>query len=412
MVNARAVTPADRGDLSIDGVPVGPVVAPGDPDALADALDDARAAGRAVFPVGGGTSLGLGNIPRREGIALSTLRLDRVLDYEPADLVISVEAGITLAALQRVLAENGQWLPVETPWPERSTLGGMIATARAGPRRHGSGTLRDLLIGMAVAHPGGTVTRSGGMVVKNVSGFDMPRLYHGSLGTLGVVVSANLKVLPLPRAGATVIIEAGDLASAGALIDRLRTVGPDAVAFEASLEDDHWRVAIRFEGRGGGVDRLVSQLVATVSAPSRVLMNGDGKAWWQGAIDASSDGPSDALETVSGVRPREAMALVSRVLDRCLAESIVPEAIRVSPGVGTVAMRCRITDGGEDAAVRLIGALRSGSDHTVVRSAPVWVKRRVDVWGPEPETIDVQRSLKRHFDPDGVLNPGRFIGQI
>ncbi|MDQ3514716.1 MAG: FAD-binding oxidoreductase [Chloroflexota bacterium] len=409
------VAPIETAGLTIDGVAIGPVLAPADPVELAGALAAAGDAGQAVYPVGGGTALALGNIPEREGIALSTRHLDRVLDYEPADLVVSVEAGISLAALQRLLGEHGQWLPVEAPWPERATLGGMIATARAGPRRHGSGTMRDLLVGMVVSHPNGSLTRSGGMVVKNVSGFDMPRLYHGSLGTLGVIVSANLKVLPLPKAGATVVIDAGDLDTAKAVVGRLRPVAPDAVALEAMMLDGRWRVAVRFEGRAAGVDRLVSLVVATAGAPASVLMNRESASWWQDALDAFAGGPDEAVEMVevaATVRPRDTMALVDRILHHCRSEGGSPELVRVSPGVGIVAFRWDLAGGDHDRASRLIGALRADSDHTVIRSAPAGVKRLLDVWGPAPETIDIQRALKRHFDPDRVLNPGRFLGRI
>ena len=137
---------------------------------------------------------------------LSTEHLAGIIDYEPTDLVLSVGAGARFGDVQAVLAEHGQRLPLDPPGAADATIGGLIATGRWGPLRYSAGTLRDLLIGISVAHPSGTVSKAGGMVVKNVSGYDMPRLYLGSLGTLGVVVSANFKVLPRPRAEATVIV--------------------------------------------------------------------------------------------------------------------------------------------------------------------------------------------------------------
>ncbi len=184
---------------AIDGVTVGETVVPQSAEEIAAILADASQLEKAVIPVGGGTSLALGNPPRAADFALSTRALSGVIDYEPTDLVLSVGAGARFGDVQAVLGEHGQRLPLDPAGGDDATIGGLIATARWGPLRHSAGTLRDLLIGISVAHPSGTVTKAGGMVVKNVTGYDMPRLYHGSLGTLGVITSANFKVLPRPR---------------------------------------------------------------------------------------------------------------------------------------------------------------------------------------------------------------------
>ncbi len=185
--------------VNVDGIIPPRIVEPERPADVAELLAGAASDGLAVAPIGGATSLALGNLPERLDVGLSTARLRGIIHYEPTDLTLSVAAGSPLADVQAVLAEHGQTLPIEVPRSERATIGGLIATALAGPRRYGAGTLRDLLIGISAAHPSGTVTKAGGLVVKNVTGFDLMRLYLGSLGTLGVIVSANFKVLPLPR---------------------------------------------------------------------------------------------------------------------------------------------------------------------------------------------------------------------
>ena len=190
--------------LTIDGLSAAETRS-GTAEEAAELLAGAAKRGQAVAPVGSGTALSLGNPPERLDLILSTERLRGIIDYEPTDLVLSVGAGAKLGDVQAVLGEHGQRLPIDPPGGGEATIGGLVATGRWGPLRHNAGTLRDLLIGISVAHPSGTVTRAGGMVVKNVSGYDLPRLYHGSLGTLGVIVSANFKVLPRPRAEATLV---------------------------------------------------------------------------------------------------------------------------------------------------------------------------------------------------------------
>ncbi|MEA2598117.1 MAG: glycolate oxidase binding subunit, partial [Thermomicrobiales bacterium] len=217
---------------TVDGYTPIRIVEPERPSDVAEVLADAAAEGLAVTPIGGGTSLGLGNVPERLDIGLSTNRLRGIIDYEPADLTLSVAAGSPFADVQAVLAEHGQTLPIEVPHPDRATIGGLIATALAGPRRYGAGTLRDLLIGVSAAHPSGTVTKAGGMVVKNVTGFDLMRLYLGSLGTLGVLVSANFKVLPLPRFEATLLVTYSALAPALDAANRIRVGRVQPVSLE------------------------------------------------------------------------------------------------------------------------------------------------------------------------------------
>jgi glycolate oxidase FAD binding subunit len=157
---------------------------------LAAFLSDVATNGRAIAPVGGGTKLGYGNPLSREAIRVSTSRLNRVLAYEPDDMTISVEAGTTIGSVWHTLAERELTIPIDVPAPESETIGGLIATGLCGPRRLGSGSLRDALIGIQAAYPDGTLGNAGGMVVKNVSGFDLMRMHLGAVGTLGVIVSA------------------------------------------------------------------------------------------------------------------------------------------------------------------------------------------------------------------------------
>ncbi|MEI6779004.1 MAG: FAD-binding oxidoreductase, partial [Chloroflexales bacterium] len=199
------------------------VVAPGSVEELAHVVAAAHAAGMAVIPRGGGTMQAWGRPPAGDFMIVQTTRLSHARIYEPDDLTISVEAGMTMQSLDALLAAHGQMLPLDVPLPARSTVGGVLATAMDGPRRLGYGTSRDLLIGVQVVEATGRGSKAGGMVVKNVSGFDMMKLYTGSLGSLAIIVSANFKLLPRPRAAATIACTFNTPADAFALVTAIHT---------------------------------------------------------------------------------------------------------------------------------------------------------------------------------------------
>lgn len=192
-------SPQVRAQFSVHERAAACVVAPGSVEEVSAVMQVAHQQRATVIPWGGGTQQWIGNPPERADLVVRTERLNRVLIHEPNDLTISVEAGMTLGALRHHLAAHNQMLPIDPPLADHATIGGLIATAADGPRRIGYGTLRDLLIGITVVEATGRISKAGGMVVKNVSGFDMMKLYHGSFGTLAVIVAANFKLLPAPR---------------------------------------------------------------------------------------------------------------------------------------------------------------------------------------------------------------------
>src|SRR5262245_14456366 len=182
--------PQECAAYAVQGITPACVAAPGSLDELSAVMHVAHEQRAAVAPWGGGTQQSIGNPPTRLDLVVRTERLNQVLVHEPDDLTISVAAGITIGALREHLARHRQMLPIDPPLPARATLGGLLATGMDGPRRLGYGTLRELLIGITVVEADGRISRGGGMVVKNVSGFDMMKLYRGSLGTLAIIASA------------------------------------------------------------------------------------------------------------------------------------------------------------------------------------------------------------------------------
>src|ERR1700732_1311620 len=198
----RAAGPVD----GVAGIQPQMVLEPGSETELAAALRWADATGLGVVPRGGGTKTCWGNPPVRADLILSTARLNRVIEYAWADLTVSVEAGCTIQILQNALAEHGQRIAVDPLWPERATVGGILSTNESGSLRIRYGALRDLVIGVTIALPDGTLASSGGKVVKNVAGYDLPKLVTGAFGTLAVITRAVFRLHPLPRNSKTLSI--------------------------------------------------------------------------------------------------------------------------------------------------------------------------------------------------------------
>ncbi|RMF89503.1 MAG: FAD-binding oxidoreductase, partial [Nitrospinota bacterium] len=190
------------------------VVFPETVEQIAEILSLANREGATVIPRGGGTKLHWGGIPRQVDIVLGLERMNQILEHEPADLTVTMQAGTRIQALQDRLGEKGQFVPLDPPFPQEATIGGTIATNASGPKRLLYGTVRDFLLGVKVVHADGRISRAGGKVVKNVAGYDLNKLYVGSYGTLGVLVEMTLKLLPRPETERLFFATFPDLASA------------------------------------------------------------------------------------------------------------------------------------------------------------------------------------------------------
>jgi glycolate oxidase FAD binding subunit len=385
------------------------VATPGSATELAAALQLTREHGLAVVPWGGGTAQAIGG-PLTHGdtafIVLKTVRLTRIIEHEPADLTISVEAGLTLGALRAHLAQHGQILPLDPALPERTTIGGLIAAAADGPRRLGYGTLRDLLIGIMVADTAGRLTKAGGMVVKNVSGFDMMKLYLGSFGTLAVITSANFKLLPAPRAAGAALAHFSDARPLLAFLDALAATQLTPVATEvlnaAALRAldlaGTYAVALRTEGLPAAVARHQHELAALASQHGATVVTSDLARWEQIA----------ALPQTAALAPDEAVLKLTHLpadLGEQLAviERLAPDAQLSARALsGVLYVRLRNTSA---AQIQAIAAASGGLQWTATPLADA------PRWGTVPG-LDLMQRIKREFDPTGTLNPGRFVAGL
>lgn len=429
IAGAEAVSPAHAETDGIDGVQPGAVVAPPDVETLAEVLRFAHRGGLAVMPRGGGSKMSIGNIPPRADIVLSTARLNRVLDHEPGDMTASVEAGCTLADLQRHLAREGQRLPLDPPHAN-ATLGGILAANASGPRRALYGTARDHVIGVRFVRADGVIAKGGGRVVKNVAGYDLNKLMIGALGTLGVLVEVHVKVGPLPaqetpftagfRTAADAVQACRTLLArplSPAMVEVLNPIAAVLLVPRAVSRETGWRVLWSAEGTGELRDRYAREFDAAAS-----LQDPHEVTWFF----------NDVLDTLSERRARlwgdperdlriKVCVLPSRLeaaLDLLAPLSQRTEAALVAHASCGVIHLLGFTAGERDrtALASMLAetaeTVRGSGGHFVIESAPVEFKQCLDVWGPPGSDFGIMRAVKQAFDPRGILNPGRYVGGL
>jgi len=361
----------------VDGLTPGRVARPSTAEQVAEALREAAGDGRSVVPVGGGRALGLGDPPERFDVALETRALDRVLELSQADMTVSVEAGITLEALNATLAQVGQFLPIDPFNAPGHTVGGVLAAGLSGPLRMRYGPPRDFVIGLRVALPDGRLVSSGGRVVKNVSGYDLNKLHQGALGSLGVIVAASFKVFPRPLHEVTLEARPDDPWREAA---RALALPQPPVALE--LTSDGYLLG-RLAGTADGVGRLARELRWTAAAPD---------AWDE---HGRRSGGTWARISVPPVRLRG-------VVDGLPADA----RWWASPGVG-VAHWTGDLDAEAVRAARADAERAGGS--LVLLAAPVELKRAVGAWGAPPPTAPWMTRIRDAFDPKRTLSPGRYV---
>jgi len=361
---------------------------------------------------GGGTQMRLGTAPRRYEVAFSTDRMARLLEYEPADLTCRVEAGMRLQDLQESLLAQGQRLPLDPPHPDRATVGGMLAANANGLGRARYGTVRDWVIGIAVAYPSGKLARAGGKVVKNVAGYDLMKLHIGALGTLGVIAEVNFKVQTRPQVEATLLahfdrpapaIDAGTtlarqyLAPAAALVldqGALRDCGLTA--------EGRWTLALKLEGYAREVEAARDKATGiSRDAGGRVEDSGVPFSFWDTARDWSA--PDEDLVVIRAIVP---LAALHATLEALPTDS----HMMAQPAAGLV--DARVAAGSAAATLQRLRTAGGDEGQVIAAAAPAALKKGLDVWGPPPPGFPIMRALKQALDPNGILNPGRFVGGI
>ena len=400
---------ATSGEDAVDGIVPQTIIEPGNPDEVAAALKIAMSAGLKVIPRGGATKMDWGNPPRGGELILSIRRLNRVVEHAWGDMTATVEAGCTFQQLQQALGEHGQRLALDPLWPSQATIGGILATNDSGPLRIRFGSLRDLIIGITLALPDGTLAKSGGKVVKNVAGYDLPKLATGSLGTLGIITQAIFRLHPAPRETRTLSFSNSDSATMNALVLAIQgcNMVPTGVQVRAQTSSTP-EVDLRFEGTATGCEAQIEQTLGLASGARRIESPAD--VWNASSTLWSGEEPSVVCKF--SILP----AVLGAFLDliRKASEPLQLPWRLAAQAVGVGYLRLEGSDTG--ALLRVLQDLRKemetrGGSFVILR-CPLETKSKIDVWGSAGDALPLMRSIKAQFDPTSVLNPGRFLGGI
>jgi len=401
----RATTAAD----AVAGAQPELAIEPGTDRELAEVLRLSNEAGLAVIPRGGGTKLGWGNPPARADLILSTARLNEIIEYAWADLTVTVEAGCTIQRLQETLAQYGQRLALDPLWPEKATVGGVLSTNDSGALRLRFGALRDLIIGATIALPDGTLASSGGKVVKNVAGYDLPKLVTGALGTLGVITRAVFRLHPLPRNTRSFSVSARDGAEIQEFMLAVQNSKLAHTSLQSHFSSDTSPVCdILFEGIEAGLAAQEVQLrklsaLASISEASKSRWMAREELW------ASADPATTAIAKIS-ILPSN-LARTMELMERTAnAHQLRWRALLYAMGIGWLRLE------GKPGALR--GALQElrgeleGQDGSLVALHRPDKMPAFDVWGTAGDALPLMKAVKQQLDPKSILNPGRFVGGI
>jgi glycolate oxidase FAD binding subunit len=334
---------------------------------------------------------------------VSTGAMNRIVEYVPSDQIVTAEAGVTLADLQRELGEKQQRLAIDAPFAERLTIGGLVAGNGYGPLRTRYGTLKDVIVGMTIVRADGRVAHGGGKVVKNVAGFDIPKLMIGTYGTLAAIAQVTFRLHPLPKAQTCMTLPGYSPGSLQRLRAAMTQAQLEPSAMTASFDGSAYRFDVRFEGFPRGVEAQTRQLQAL-----------DGGARVSDAADPAADA---ARKGALVVKVSAAPSMFESIHDRAIAPlyaALAGARACAYPSIGVAFVSGEPEDvaGVLDALAAARTFLEDGGGNLVVEEAPPAIRAAFGAWGSPPPSFAVMRSLKDRFDPDRLFNPGGFVGGL
>jgi glycolate oxidase FAD binding subunit len=403
--NFREATEED----AVEGVESEFVVEPGSIEEISDVMKLAAREGLAVAPRGGGTKTHIGDPPRRLDLILSTARMNEVLEHTPGDQIVRLQAGVKLEELQAYISSSGQMLAIDPP-ESGATIGGIVAANSSGPRRYRYGTIRDLIIGITVVLHDGTVAKAGGKVVKNVAGYDLSKLFTGSLGTLGIITTANFRLHPRPEAARTVVVEIAGPQQAQAAAQAIVHSQVEATAIELHYGENEKLLAVLLESIPGGIDAKAETASFLLKQFGEVRTLSDEEAGHLGPLTTPE--VADEFVLKIGAPPADLAAVLESVLGAAERKGLAHPRITGHAGTGVTL----VGFSGENEAgaagfveeMREIWVRRGGS--VTLQRAPLTLKQRVSTWDNGGDYLGLVRRVKEKFDPRGGMNPGRFLG--
>jgi glycolate oxidase FAD binding subunit len=390
---------------AVEGVEPDFVVEPGSVQEISDVMKLAASEGLAVAPRGSGTKTHIGDPPRRLDLIVSTARMNEVLEHTPGDQIVRLEAGVKLEDLQEHVSGSDQMLAIDPP-ESGATIGGIVATNSSGPRRYRYGTIRDLIIGITVVLQDGTVAKAGGKVVKNVAGYDLSKLFTGSLGTLGIIANANFRLHPRPEAARTVAVEVAGPQQAQAAAQAIVHSQIEATAVELHYGEDEKQLKVLLESIPGGIDAKTETAFFLLKQFGEVRTLSDEEADHPGHLTTAE------VVLKIGAPPADLAAVLESVFGAAERKGFGHPRITGHAGSGVTL----VGFSGESEAgaagfveeMREIWVRRGGS--VTLQRAPLTLKQRVSTWDNGGDYLGLIRRVKEKFDPRGGMNPGRFLG--
>ncbi|MGQ9572894.1 MAG: FAD-binding oxidoreductase [Dehalococcoidia bacterium] len=427
----RVLSHEHAATYDVDGLIPQDVALPATVEEAAEVMRLASREKAAVIPWGGGTAMGVGNIPRRYDIALCLSSLNQVVEYEPAELTATVQAGKTLADFQRHLAEHGQFLALDPPAAQEATIGGVLAVNASGPSRHAYGTARDLILGMRAVQADGRIIKAGGRVVKNVAGYDLGRLFIGSLGTLGIIVEASFRLAPLPVAERTAVVSFPSVHDAWRFAAQMPNLSLRAVellnaaalrqtAALSQAAEHGYALVLAAAGAPAAVERSLKEIGERSRQAAASLAEVDESAHdqlWPAIAELTQPSPSNAaLVCKAAVLPAQVPALSEQI--ETTGRNLGLEPLLLSHLMAGILYSIWLLpqDDGIQQALALVTALRQAiaslGGSLVVEACPLALKEQFDIWGEPTADFPLMQRIKEQFDPQGILSPGRLLGRL
>jgi glycolate oxidase FAD binding subunit len=403
--NVREATPED----AVDGVEPSFVVEAGSVEETSELMKLASREGLVVSPRGSGTKMHLGDPPASLDLIVSTARMNEIIEHVPGDQVVRVQAGIRLQDLQEQLSGSDQMLAIDPPERE-ATIGGIIAANASGPRRYRYGTIRDLIIGITVVLHDGTVAKAGSKVVKNVAGYDLSKLFTGSLGTLGIIVTANFRLHPITQVSRTIAVEVESPEAAAGVAQAMMHSQVEPTAVELHYGEDARLLTVLLESIPAGVEEKIE--VASF------LLNPFGEVRTLSDEETGYRDPSTAAEDEAVIKLSAPPADLADVLGTVLgaAERRGLDQPRITGHAASGVTFVGFSGGDEDARARFVEELREiwlrRGGSVTLQKAPLSLKNRVGAWDQGGDYLGLIRRVKEKFDPRGGMNPGRFVGGV
>jgi glycolate oxidase FAD binding subunit len=394
---------------AVEGVQPDFVVEPGSVEEISDVMKLAARDGLAVAPRGSGTKMHIGDPPRRLDLIVSTARMNEVLEHTPGDQIVRLQAGVKLEDLQEYVSGSDQMLAIDPP-ESGATVGGIVAANSSGPRRYRYGTIRDLIIGITVVLHDGTVAKAGGKVVKNVAGYDLSKLFTGSLGTLGIIATANFRLHPRHEASRTVAVEVTEPQQAQAAAQAIVHSQVEATAVELHYGENEKQLAVLLESIPGGIDAKAETASFLLKQFGEVRTLSDEEAEHPGPLTPPE--VADEVVLKIGAPPVDLAAVLESVLGAAERKGLAHPRITGHAGTGVTLVG--FSEETEDGAAGFVEEMREiwvrrGGSVTLQR-APLTLKQRVSTWDNGGDYLGLVRRVKEKFDPRGGMNPGRFLG--